>query len=334
MIALVERVADFFRGLESSAGVIAISGGPDSVALAFLAKTLLERGVLSKLTLAHLNHQLRGPESDADEAFVIELAERWKLPVVTERIDIAIFAEGRNLEETARAIRYAWLTQTARLHGASWVATGHTADDQAETVLHHVLRGTGLSGLSGIAGKLPLSSDVLLVRPMLASRHRELLALLDVEKIAYRTDSSNRDLRYTRNRLRREIIPLLEREINPALTDVLTRLATQAHECQAAVTAIAREHLEASEKPRASAVLVFSKASLAALAPFWVREVFRLVWKREGWPMGEMNADDWRRLEGLVDGTLPRHDFPGGVHGRSHRHVVQLWFEDKQQPVG
>jgi tRNA(Ile)-lysidine synthase len=328
--ALVDRLGDFFRrrlGERASAGVIAISGGPDSVALAWLALALQERGIISQPVLAHLNHRLRGAESDGDEAFVIELANRWGVPVVTESIDVAELARGRNLEETARQVRYAWLTQVARQHAAAWIATGHTTDDQAETVLHHFLRGAGLNGLSGIAERLPLADDILLLRPLLTTRRHELTALLDADKITFRVDSSNSDVRFTRNRLRREIIPLLEREINPALVDVLARMATQAQECQAAVAALAGDYLEQAEQPRADGVLVFSRSKLAALAPFWAREVFRLVWRREGWPMGAMNADDWRRLDGLVDGSLPRHDFPGGVHGRGGRHVVQLWRE-------
>jgi tRNA(Ile)-lysidine synthase len=330
VIPLIDRVADFFKrqgGREAAAGVIAISGGPDSVALARLAKSLLDRGALPRLVLAHLNHQLRGDESDADEAFVVALAESWRLPVVTESVPMADLARGRNLEETARDVRYAWLCQVARSEGASWIATGHTADDQAETVLHHVLRGAGLSGLSGIAERLALADDVVLLRPLLTTRRSELTAYLEAEKLSFRIDSSNRDRRFTRNRLRNEIIPYLQRELNPALVDVLIRTAAQAQECQAAVTTIARGYLENAERPRAEAVLVFARADLQALAPFWVREVFRLVWKREGWPRGEMNADDWRLLEALVDGSLAGHDFPGGVHGRSLRHVVHLWLK-------
>ncbi|MEI7687302.1 MAG: tRNA lysidine(34) synthetase TilS [Planctomycetota bacterium] len=323
-----ERLAACLAKLPSEGrakGIVAISGGADSVALAHLVRQHPE----TTIALAHLNHQLRGAESDADEEFVRELAARWSLPVATARIDVAERARGRNLEQTARTLRYDWLTQIALEHRAGWIATAHTADDQAETVLHHFLRGTGLSGLSGIAERLPLADGMTLVRPLLDVRRQELLAMLKRDGIAFRVDASNFDTTMTRNRLRHEILPVLEREVNASLVDVLTRTATQAQECQAAVNAVAHDWLVRAEKPRSQRILVFDRALLAAAPPFWIREMFRLVWKREHWPMGEMNADDWRRLERLVDGQLSRHDFPGGVHARSQRHVVQIWLAER-----
>lgn len=321
----------------NSPGIVAISGGPDSVALAHLARLLP-----NPIILAHLNHQLRGNESDADEAFVRDLAANWNVPCETTRIDVAQKARGHNLEQTARDIRYRWLTEIARQHQAGWIATGHTADDQAETVLHHFLRGTGLRGLSGIAEQLPLTTEVTLIRPLLQVRRMDLLTLLGDNSVAYRVDSSNFDPRLTRSRLRHEIIPLLQRDINPALVEVLARFAIQADECQTAVTAIAQEWLARAEKPRVGDLLVFDRDLLQSADPFWVREMFRLVWKREKWPMGEMNADDWRRLNSLVAGSPPRHDFPGRIHVRVQRHVIRLesgerprlgsWDDDESGP--
>src|SRR5262249_43953791 len=155
-----------------------------------------------------------------------------------------------------------------------------------ETVLHHFLRGTGLAGLAGIAESRPLHGNVKLIRPLLTTRRQELHEYLKNHAFEHRFDSSNCDVTFTRNRLRREIIPLLGGELNPGLVEVLLRTSGQARECQAAVTEIAEGHLTLVEKPRAEAVLVFSVSALAALSPFWVREVFRLVWRREGWPMG------------------------------------------------
>src|SRR5437879_1169946 len=133
---LTQSVADFFsrHALLGSGGVVAISGGPDSVCLAKIIRDLHCRGTFPKLVLAHLNHQLRGPESDADEGFVAALAEDWKLPCRTQRLDVAAVAKetGANLEEMARRLRYHWFAQVAQEEGALWVATGHSADDQAE----------------------------------------------------------------------------------------------------------------------------------------------------------------------------------------------------------
>ncbi len=129
-------------------GVVAVSGGADSVAL---LRALHAANPPGGLVVAHLNHQLRGAESDGDEAFVRDLADRLRKSFHVETLTIQ--ALGGNLEATARAVRYDWLARVAADTGAGWIATGHTADDQAETVLHRLVRGTGLTGLRGIAGR-------------------------------------------------------------------------------------------------------------------------------------------------------------------------------------
>lgn len=329
MKPLVDRVAAAFAelvGARPTIGVVAISGGPDSVALAHLALQLSQQGVFRKVVLAHLNHQLRGDDSDADEVFVHSLAEHWGLPVVSERIDVAGRAVGRNLEQTAREIRYAWLADVARAETADWVATGHTADDQAETVLHHVLRGSGLAGLAGIAARMSLAAEVVLIRPLLKLARAEVHAYLNERNLSSRVDSSNADTSLTRNRLRHVVLPLVRETVNPAVVDALTRLAEQARETQAEIDDIGGRHLSALEKPRAGDMVILGRPELAALPDFWIREVFRAVWKREGWPMGEMTSSDWRILPRLVFGDPPAHDFPGPVHVRVQRHVVQLSF--------
>ena len=226
---VVEHFSRFLANsrLPNSSGIVAISGGPDSVALAHAANRLRQQGVIGSLHLAHLNHQLRGDESDGDEAFVGELGRAWGVPMSTHRIDIRALAG--NLEDAARRVRYEWLTETARRENAAWIATGHTADDRAETVLHHFLRGSGIAGLAGIAARRRLDG-VDLIRPLLATRRAEIVAYLKAEKQSWRTDSSNADVAFTRNRLRHELLPALERDYNPALVDVLCRTAAQASE--------------------------------------------------------------------------------------------------------
>jgi tRNA(Ile)-lysidine synthase len=199
--------------LPAGKGVVAVSGGPDSVAL--LRSLLLETD--RPLVVAHLNHQLRGEDSDGDEEFVRCLCEQWvtigaNLVCRTERCDVRGLAGGDNLESTGRRLRYQWFAQVARESGASWVATGHTADDQVETVLHRLVRGTGLRGLTGIRRRRDLESGILLVRPLLTVRRTDVLAFLGELGQRYRDDASNLDPRFTRNRLRHELLPLLARE--------------------------------------------------------------------------------------------------------------------------
>jgi tRNA(Ile)-lysidine synthase len=320
-------------------GVVAVSGGPDSVAL---LRALLEAGC-GPLTVAHVNHQLRGAESDADEAFVRELADRLGVAFRSTRVDTPKEATGDNLEATARRVRYAWLAEVAAEVGAEWVATGHTADDQAETVLHRLIRGTGLRGLRGIApeqswragGVSPLFSPEsgnrgltpparqVLLRPLLTLTRAELLEHLASLGQPYREDSSNADPRFTRNRIRRELLPLLK-TFNPQVVDVLGRLARQADEATAFLTQPAGQGLRDAELPRAGGVLVFDTPKLIPLGGYLIGEAFRLVWEREGWPLGEMTADHWHRLVDVTRGELTAAEFPGGVTARRVGRVVQV----------
>jgi tRNA(Ile)-lysidine synthase len=323
------------RGLLHTTGIVAVSGGPDSMALAHLLVSLLQAGKLERLVLAHVNHQLRGDESDADEAFVKSLPELWQQPNLTcrtLRIDVASIAhaEHENLEGTARRERYRWFTQLAREHQAAWITVGHTADDQAETVLFRLLRGSGVLGLSGMAECRMLGDRVALLRPLLTVRRQALLGYLLARKIPYRIDSSNRDPRFTRNRLRLELLPRLETEYNPAIVDVLCRLADQAAELHADVSAQAAQLLTGAELPRAGEIVVFSAERMCQGSNNLVRETFRLVWQRENWPRGDMDFERWNRLVEIVHGSLRAWDFPGGIHVRRVGGVVQIYAKPAQ----
>jgi len=301
--------------LGGAAGVVAVSGGPDSVALAHAMAR-------SPIVLAHVNHMLRGAESDADEEFVTGLAPRCRVL----RVDTAAEADkrGQNLEATARDLRYAWFAQVARDEGAAWVAVAHTADDQAETVLFRLLRGSGVEGLRGMSARRPLDGSVVLLRPLLDVRRRDVHAYLEAHGLAYRQDSSNLDTALTRNRLRRELMPQLEREYNPALVDALCRLSKQAAEVQAEMQPLAEDLLGCAELPRAGGMLVFRADVLGAAAPHRLREMFRLVWHREAWPQSAMGFDEWQRLVAVVHGAAAAWDLPGGVHVRRAGRVIQL----------
>ncbi len=200
--------------------LIAFSGGKDSVALTGL---LLEVRDEAGITLAacHVNHMIRGDEADRDEAFCRAFCEERGIPFSVRRADVPAFCEkeGVGLEEGARTERYRLLREVAKERGCRFIATAHTADDQAETVLFHLARGTGFAGAAGIS---PVSRD--LIRPLLPFTAKTLAAYLEEKKLPFITDSSNADLAYTRNRLRREVLPALEKAV-PGAGAALARFA-------------------------------------------------------------------------------------------------------------
>lgn len=206
--------------------VCAVSGGADSVALLF-ALYLLRESMNIKLSAAHFNHGLRGDESDRDEAFVRQLCDRLEIPLSVGRGNVVAGKKG--LEAAARDARYAFLKT---LDGK--IATAHTADDNAETVLMHMVRGTGLKGLGGIAPQ-----NGCLIRPMLSVTREDVLAFLKEYNLNYVTDSSNETNQFLRNRLRHHVVPLLRQE-NPKLVENMSAMALRLREDEKVLNELAR----------------------------------------------------------------------------------------------
>jgi tRNA(Ile)-lysidine synthase len=322
-------------------GVVAVSGGPDSVALLRALLLLRTEGTVGPLLVAHLNHHLRGVESDADEAFVRALHDRlvaadpdglwWRCG----HADVAELArsEHNSIETAARKARYAWLAEVAAETGAAWVATAHTADDQAETVLHRLLRGAGLRGLAGIPMRRPLGPGVQVIRPLLHVRRAAVLAFLEALGQDWRQDHSNADSRHTRNRLRHELLPHLA-QYNPAIVSVLGRLAEQADAARRLAEEQAAALLQEAELPRADNLVIFDCRRLGQAPRHLVREALRLVWRREGWPAGEMGFCEWERVAAVTHGEMPAVDLPGRVRVRRRGSVMQVWRAARRQPAG
>ncbi len=202
--------------------VVAVSGGPDSVALLDVLFQLKERlGI--ELHVAHLNHRLRGAQSEADAEFVRQLASRLGIAVTVEQRDVPEFIRKQrlSLEEGAREIRYQFLQEVAQRIGATKIATAHNLDDQAETVLFRLLRGAGRRGLSGI----PPVRDRHFVRPLLGTSRKQIEEYLAQRGLSFRCDSSNADLSYTRNKIRHQLLPLLRKNYNPDIVTTLARTA-------------------------------------------------------------------------------------------------------------
>ncbi len=275
---MTERIYQFVkrhRMLEPGDRVAAaVSGGADSVALLQVLMELRDRLAVA-LAVAHFNHRLRGAESDADARFVEELAARHGLPFFVSAADVAAEARSRrrNLESVSRELRYRFLRSLVERGEVKKVATGHSADDQAETVLARLLRGSGTRGLAGIYPMV----DGWLLRPLLEQRRAAVRAWLAARGIAWREDSSNRDLRRTRNRLRTEVVPLLE-TYNPRLVEHLAATAEIAQDEEAywnQHTAELLPQFVTLHQEQGSAILKLSLAQFVQLSRAQQR---RLLW--------------------------------------------------------
>jgi tRNA(Ile)-lysidine synthase len=221
---------------------VAVSGGADSVALLLLLLELREKlGVV--LRVVHFNHKLRGKASDADERFVRKLAATHGLEFHSASVYVAKKAkkERANLEDTARRARYDYFRSLVESGTCMKIAVAHTADDQAETVLAHLLRGTGLAGLGGIH---PVAGPV--IRPLLGIRREELRCFLRERKQTWREDATNRDTTRMRARIRKKLLPLLEKQFQPAIVEHLATLAEFAREDEAFLDAAAEELVRAT----------------------------------------------------------------------------------------
>jgi tRNA(Ile)-lysidine synthase len=216
---------------------VAVSGGADSVALLLLLLELRRRlGVV--LSVIHFNHKLRGAASDADEKFVAKLAGEYGVEFYVEHKDVAGRAkrEKANLEDAGRRARYEFFAKLVEEGHVARVAVAHTADDQAETVLAHILRGTGLAGLGGIH---PVTEHV--VRPLIEMRRAELRAYLKSRGQTWREDATNRDTTRMRARIRKKLLPLLEKHFQPAVVSHLSSIADLAREDEAFLNLLTRK---------------------------------------------------------------------------------------------
>ena len=228
-----DRLADDKRVKPDTSWVIGVSGGPDSTVLARVMAAVAERhGWRGALHVAHLHHGLRGREADEDAAFVRELADELGLPFHFEQIDVRsqVRERGGSTEEVARESRYEFLERVALRTGSDAVAVAHHADDNAETIIHRVVRGTGLRGLGGMNSSRAIreGSRILLIRPFLSIRRSAIEAVALEKGFSARLDSTNQSPGFTRGRIRTRILPALREALNPNVTDAVLRLAEQA----------------------------------------------------------------------------------------------------------
>ena len=292
--------------------MLAVSGGPDSVALLF-GWSMLASSRQDSLAVAHFDHGLR-EDSGRDADFVRGLANRLCVPCRVGRPEIPLRSQSTgSLEETARNARYAFLAQSAREAGASFVATGHTADDQAETVLHAVIRGSGIHGLAGMPVRRPLAPGVELVRPMLAMRRSTVHAYLHSVGQPACADATNLDPAFTRNRIRR-LLPILKEQFNPRIEESLLRLSRIAGRNADFLRRHADGLLDAALES-CSATQAILRIEVLAQAEALVRsEAVRRLLVRQGWPRGRIGFVELERIDALIVGAgATSWDLPDGL---------------------
>jgi tRNA(Ile)-lysidine synthase len=258
---------------------------------------------------------------------VRDLCERLTVPNKIIAIDVAKRAADRGIgiEEAARDARYEVLKDIALPDHCPFVAVAHTADDQVETILHHVLRGTGLAGLRGMPRERELTDGVRLVRPLLDVRRNEIERFLKEIGQVFRQDRTNDDVSLTRNFLRRELLPLLERRINSRVREHLLQLAEQAAECEESILIAAEQLLMTALLDQSTTCVRLRCDLLASASRHLVRELFVRVWHNQQWPRQLMTFSHWNALAAMARTGEPHSvNLPGGLIGRRRGQLIAI----------
>jgi len=319
LIDRVRRTVTRYRMIAPGQTVLAAcSGGPDSTALLHVLDRLAP--VLGfSLAAAHFNHLTRGPASDADQQLVEDTAQSLGVVCYVGRGDVrGKVRPGMNFQAVAREMRYRFLRETAEKAGADRVALGHQADDQAETVLQNFLRGSGTAGLKGM---LPCRG--VFVRPLLEVRRRDILSFLASGGLAYREDASNFKTVYNRNRLRLELIPLLESTYNPRLTETLNRLAGLVREDEEYLTGQAKDAYRSVAR-RGDGGLLLDLPGFGQIPGALAGRVVRIAWEEFRGGGGDLSCAQVGSVLSLAAGgkTGGVVHLPGGVRvTRTYTHL-------------
>lgn len=308
--------------------LVAVSGGPDSVCLLTALHEMRDRSLIPgiELRIAHVNYGLRGDESERDEAFVRELGMRLGVPVDCERVRL-MPKSGGTLQSRAREARYAFFARLLREHGMTTVATGHTADDQAETVLLWLMRGFGTTGLAGI----PLKREGGIIRPLLGVTRRQVLDYLAFRGMPYRSDSSNGTPVYRRNRIRQEVLPVL-RSLNPRIVEALARGGDTLAADAAVLSEIERERWRAVAKEISPGRVVLDGERVAS-QPLGLQR--RLIRRALSVVRGGSAGLTFRHVSDILERVLAgTHgtglNLPGGLRAERNRDLIVMEYGGSQ----
>ena len=320
MLEQVRAFADKYGMIGQGETVVAgVSGGPDSVCLFFLLKELcLERE--AHLYAVHVHHGLRGAEADGDEYFARELCEREQVPLRVFSFDVRERAarERLSLEEAGRLCRYEAFREEAERLGGARIAVAHHMDDQAETVLFHLFRGTGIRGLCGMD---PVRGDI--IRPLLCVRRSEILEWLQQKKLSWRTDSTNASTEYMRNRIRGELLPYVRQYMNPQADRHVAEAARELSEVEEFLERKTEEAFRLCVRMEEQACFLFENG-FSSLDPVIRKRLLRRCMEETG-GLRDVERVHIRMLEELMDKqTGSQADLPGGRSARREYQGISL----------
>ncbi len=310
--------------------LVGVSGGADSVAL-ILALKALGPALGIELVAANLDHRVRGRESAAESLFVRELIQDIGLECVSGKLKpLKNTSSGPSLEEKLRRARYNFFTRAARKTGCNVIATGHNMDDQAETMLMRVLKGSSADGLSGIP-PVRSESGIRVVRPLIRTSRAEIISFLSAASREYVTDSSNYDTRFLRNRIRSEVLPYLEK-INPGIKEALVNISDSVRDELSFSSAVRKEKVERIVGRSGPALSVGLK-EYAGEVPALRREIFKTLFSGAGGNIKKLAYRHWVLTDLFAcstdkGGSL---DLPGNVKVVKRKGVLSFVKKEKRK---
>jgi tRNA(Ile)-lysidine synthase len=331
MNQLESKTMDFIRRYElavpGQSVLLAVSGGVDSMVMLHLFSRLCEQMKLH-LSIIHVNHQLRGEESKKDEEFVMEMSDVYHIQFYSERIDVTSYAHelGLSKQLAARQLRYECFERVRGQAGADAVATAHHSDDNAETVLLNIIRGTGIRGLAGIPPKRELGC---IIRPLLFATRKEIEAYAEEQGVKYRNDSSNRSLAYRRNELRHNILPVLQKR-NPHIVETLNYVAGMMQDVNQKMRRIVDNTIDIITKKDSQGNLVLNVIKLKSEPDFLRDEIFVELLHRMNLEPTEKKVDALHRLCTQPTGRIVELSV-GLAACRDRNHIV-FKITDNEQP--
>ena len=311
--------------------VVAVSGGPDSLALLYALHRLRDELGLA-LHVAHLDHRLRGQDSAADAEFVAQTCAKLGIDYTVEDVDVPAFRREHRMsqEEAAREVRYRFLVCVAEQVGADTVALGHTSDDQVETVLMNVIRGSGLRGLRGmrpVSKQRIAGSDLTLFRPLLNLPKQDTIAYCEALHLTPRADESNRSMEMTRNRIRLELLPLL-RDMNPAFGDAALRLSRNAVDALAVVDKAVDEAWSDAVTEEGESIRIdrerFFELDAALRSHLVIRALSHVKGDTQG--IERIHVDD--AVNAVIESSGSQLHLPGGLRLIVEQRSAHLYAED------